>query len=439
MIHKAFDALALLEADNSRNAKLAVLRDQKDNSVLKRIFQLAYDWMTPYNIAQLEKTTPMDMPSVGEWCMAASFKEFEELLTALNKRTITGNVAREQVSSFLSSVSPIEHMWYQRILLRDLRVGAKEGTFLKVWPNLIAQWDIMLADTYKNQALTYPLIVEPKLDGVRITIVVKDGKGIAMTRGRQDHSERMSHIIDQITAVVPGDNVWDGEFFFETWNKSISILRSKTMTPAKIADLAKAKFHLFDCLSLEEFKAGVSKSPLTERRKTIERVLAYWKDPANWAVGTPRTINLTGVDQHWAKTEEEVMEYYDLFLEQGFEGIMIKDPRGLYVCKRGDAWLKYKPEETIDLEIVRVNLGNGRHSGRLGAFDCLTVDGEEVRVGGGFSDQQRDEFWAKRGELLGTIIEAKQQKEKVKVAKARFPIFKCIRYDRAKFEFSART
>jgi len=52
--------------------------------------------------------------------------------------------------------------------------------------------------------------------------------------------------------------------------------------------------------------------------------------------------------------------------------------------------------------------GTGRNAGRLGAIIYEGVDNERnicVNVGTGYSDSDRDEFWAARDQLLGVIGE----------------------------------
>jgi DNA ligase-1 len=94
----------------------------------------------------------------------------------------------------------------------------------------------------------------------------------------------------------------------------------------------------------------------------------------------------------------------------GFEGVMIKDPDAFYECKRSHHMLKAKPFIEVTLSITDIEEGTGRNQGRLGAFVCNgTDDGKDIRVnvGSGFSDAQRDEFWADRDKLLHQLVEVR--------------------------------
>jgi DNA ligase-1 len=92
----------------------------------------------------------------------------------------------------------------------------------------------------------------------------------------------------------------------------------------------------------------------------------------------------------------------------GFEGIMIKDVDAPYVCKRSTDWMKWKPVITVDLEVLGVEEGTGRNEGRLGALVCAGQDdGKDisVNVGSGFSDSDRDDYWANTNHIIGRTAE----------------------------------
>ena len=88
----------------------------------------------------------------------------------------------------------------------------------------------------------------------------------------------------------------------------------------------------------------------------------------------------------------------------------------------------------VTLKVVSVEEGTGRNKGRLGA---VLVEGEDdgheysLSCGSGFSDIQREEYWSKRNQLIGQLVEIRADaKTKSKDAVAfslRFPRFKCFR------------
>ena len=109
-----------------------------------------------------------------------------------------------------------------------------------------------------------------------------------------------------------------------------------------------------------------------------------------------------------AEGHDIMRRYAEDCVEEGYEGIMIKDVGAPYVCKRADYWMKWKPTISVDLNIVGFEEGTGRNENRLGAIICEGIDNDRrirVNVGSGFSDSLRDEYWTNRDELLGHLVE----------------------------------
>ncbi len=86
----------------------------------------------------------------------------------------------------------------------------------------------------------------------------------------------------------------------------------------------------------------------------------------------------------------------------GYEGLVVKPFDYRYEKRRSQSWLKMKDILSKDLKVVHYFEGTGKYEGMLGG---LIVDhkGKDVRVGGGFSDVQRQEYW--KHIPIGAIIE----------------------------------
>lgn len=97
------------------------------------------------------------------------------------------------------------------------------------------------------------------------------------------------------------------------------------------------------------------------------------------------------------------------FVSQGFEGAMIKDTASPYTQgKRSNAWLKVKAVDSEDCPIVSVHEGKGRLAGTMG--HVVVEHGTRlVRVGGGFTDEQRRQIWEQRDNVIGSWLEVSFQ------------------------------
>jgi len=155
---------------------------------------------------------------------------------------------------------------------------------------------------------------------------------------------------------------------------------------------------LFDILPLSEFKKGKSSLGQRRRSKFLENFKATFD-----LVGNIGIVPQTEVDLNDFTGELLFKEFNKQAIEDGYEGIMIKDVDAVYECKRSASWLKQKPFIEVSLEVTNVEEGTGRNEGRLGALVCSGVDdGKEILVncGSGFSDNDRSEFWDSRDSLL---------------------------------------
>ena len=97
------------------------------------------------------------------------------------------------------------------------------------------------------------------------------------------------------------------------------------------------------------------------------------------------------------------------FVSQGFEGAMIKDTASPYTQgKRSNAWLKVKAVDSEECPIVSVHEGKGRLAGTMG-YVVVEHGHRLVRVGGGFTDEQRRQIWENRDTVIGSWLEVSFQ------------------------------
>jgi len=170
-----------------------------------------------------------------------------------------------------------------------------------------------------------------------------------------------------------------------------------------------AVLHLFDIIPLDKFQEG--KFTVKQRERTAW--LKQWYEDNMTKLPNVTVLDHAVVDLDTDYGQKLFSMYNKSAVENGYEGIMIKDLDAAYECKRSTAWLKLKPFIEVSLEVVNVEEGTGRNVGRLGAFVCSGIDDGKaitVNVGSGFSDSNRDSFWASHVELdniVGSIVEVR--------------------------------
>ncbi len=365
-----------------------------------------------------------------------SWKDFRELANKLIQRELTGYAARDAIIAAMESAKKEEwNGFYRRVLIKDLRCGVSEKTINKIakkFPKYaIPIFSCPLAHDSANheKKMTGKKQIEIKLDGVRVLTVIRQNKVEMFSRnGKQFHN--FGHIISEIENVLkedpaPHDLVLDGEVMSSNFQDLMKQVHRKDGKQTKDAVL-----HLFDLCPLEDFQKGRWNTSQTTRSLLVKK----WVAKHSLLLRHIKTLEWENVDLNTIKGQKRFIELNKSAVEGGYEGVMIKDPNAIYECKRTHSWLKAKPFIEVTLKVVSVEEGTGRNKGRLGA---VLVEGEDdgheysLSCGSGFSDIQRQEYWSKRSQIIGQLVEIRADaKTKSKDAVAfslRFPRFKCFR------------
>ena len=397
--------IRILEDHNSRLNKEAIIQAEAeaDNQELFEGFRWA---LSPYKTYGVKKVPTHGGPD-GQ---GLPWEAFRELLNLLSTRQLTGHDARDAIELALSTSTQSQwNDWYRRILIKDLRCGVSEKTVNKVLKNFtniepVPVFECMLAHDGANheKKIAGKKLLEPKLDGVRVlTIVDCESNTVTQYSRNGKILENFTHITDGLAKHLDKferSYVLDGEIISSSFQALMKQVHRKDNVEASDAILM-----LFDIIPLSEFKSG--QSTLGQKRRS--KFLKGFEHIFN-SVGHIEIIPQEEVDLDSYVGELQFKQYNIDAIEQGFEGIMIKDPGAKYECKRSTAWLKQKPFIEVSLEVVEVEEGTGRNVGRLGAFVLEGMDDDKTirtNCGSGFSDSDRDTFWAGRDTLPGQIVE----------------------------------
>ena len=103
------------------------------------------------------------------------------------------------------------------------------------------------------------------------------------------------------------------------------------------------------------------------------------------------------------KSVDYMMEFYKSIVDNGGEGIMLRNPNARYEFRRSPNLLKVKPENTMTAEVIAHQPGEGKYVGMLGALVCKAGN-IQFEVGTGFTDADRTEKYAPK---IGSIITVK--------------------------------
>ena len=386
-----------LEADNSRLKKEAIIRRESDadNDVFFEGVCMALDGFRTYGVKQVPKSTK----DGG----GMTWLEFKELVRQLEHREATGNTAKQMVQQACDESNKDQwNDWYRRILIKDLRCGVTHKTVNKHSTMKVPVFECMLADDSKKheKKMVGEVLVEPKLDGVRVVAILdvdKDEVKMYSRNGKELYNfPKIVAQLDSMLDQMPESLVLDGEVMSDDFQTLMREIHRKE--GAKTDD---AILNVFDCLPLIDFMDGGCGLTISKRKQMLED----FEYPENIRLVEYVKMNLSDEDG-----QKQFADYNKLCIDKGYEGIMVKPIIGSYECKRSSLWLKVKPFIEVSLTVKDVEEGTGRNAGKLGALIVEGTDGGKfikTNVGSGLTDEDRDTFWKAKAKLIGQVVEVR--------------------------------
>lgn len=417
--------------------------DDEHRRLLEETLKYTYDSSIRFGISMnnvAQPTTRARSPKeFGSWV-------FVLLDQVMAESSIDGK--RALLEAELGNMSDEGRELLSRIVSKDMRAGFGETIINKVFPTLLSKFDVMLAKPFAARHVdSWPVLVEPKLDGLRV-IAIADTSARSVefyTRSGKSISsldKLKTEVLAFAQQFCEGDKdrtvAFDGEVTSGSFLESLSSVRKSS------EQMKEGTYHVFDVLTRAP---GLSPIALTDvdlqeqgtqlqRRQRLQAGFTALKKH----IPKPEFVTITS--SYTAGSEDEVFTLYNACRDAGLEGVIVKDPTAFYVKKRSISWMKIKAEETIDLPVIGAFEGMGKYAGSLGGL-IVSHKGVSVNVGSGFSDDQRHEYWqamkedqihVERGErskcqLIDCPIEVQYQ-EIMPSGSLRHPVFVRLRRDK---------
>ncbi|KAJ3298780.1 DNA ligase (ATP) [Rhizoclosmatium sp. JEL0117] len=331
------------------------------------------------------------------------------------------NVDRKAVVAFfVTNLSPTEHKWLARIILKEMKLGITEKTVFDAWhPEAQDLYNITsslarvcedLADpsvsviSSSNVSLNFPFKpmlsksvktlaevekvrggktfwIETKLDGERMQLHKSGGNYKWFSRNAKDYThlyggykdEKLAQAIHDCFIPQTENCILDGEMM--SYNVSTGLFESfgALKTAANLYNTegesasSKPVYIVFDLLYYNG--KSLLESPLQARYNLLKSVIKEKKNKMEL---------LTHVE---GTTTDDVIKALDASMVRHEEGIVIKSPESVYLLNdRGGQWLKVKPDyidslgDDLDLVLIGGFYGQGRRGGKLSHFMCAVLD-----------------------------------------------------------------
>jgi ATP-dependent DNA ligase len=263
----------------------------------------------------------------------------------------------------------------------------------------------MLAQNYRKQSrkVIFPCYVQAKLDGVRS--LYRNGVFTSRTAKPLGFLE---HITRELKSASDAGLILDGELYSSTlsFQEFVGLVKKKQLTAKDKESIKQVKLWVYDIVNEHPF----------------EQRLAFLVD--FFSKQTFTNVHLLPTEE--CKTKDDIKKFHDTYVAAGYEGVIIRNKKGLYrLATRSEDLQKFKEFEDAEFTIVGFTEGEGNEKGAV-IWICETEDKKQFRVRPKGTVDDRKELFKKGTTYVGKKLTVKYQ-ELTDDGIPRFPVGLAIR------------
>lgn len=281
---------------------------------------------------------------------------------------------------------------------------AREGFKTYFQPMLAEKW----SERKPSWNVTFPVWSQPKLDGCRAVSTIgalKSREGEAFIT-----PTKIIKIMQRLHEIHP-TIVFDGELYNHAlrndFEKIVSLIRKQKPTDEHIAEAnEKIEYHIYDM-----FDHSRPNMTFEERTKILKGILHDFDD------------RIVFVESRKVENEEELDEVYGGYLENEYEGQMVRVSDSPYQMRRSKGLLKRKEFEDAEFHIARVEEGVGNWAGAVKRVYIHLEDGSIQKAGVAGPYELLASYLAEADTFPDTLATVRYQ-GRTKDGKLRFPVVK---------------
>jgi DNA ligase-1 len=234
----------------------------------------------------------------------------------------------------------------------------------------------------------------------------------------------LDFVANGIAGLNVSDIVFDGELCLIDENGNEDFQGVMKELRKKNHRIEKPLYKIFDVISLEDFHKKKSAIKLSDRLECLNKIMEKNTDP-----------HLSVLDQERVKDDDHFVCWTGKANENNWEGVMLRLDSS-YKGKRTKDLLKYKNFHDDEYEVLDLEFGPFRYV-KDGAeheeemLSCVYIQhkGNTVRVGSGFTIEQRQNFYKDPKLIKNKIIQVQyfeETKNQDGGISLRFPTFKYL-------------
>lgn len=257
--------------------------------------------------------------------------------------------------------------------------------------------------TNEDETLERKMFHQPKLNGERARVEWFGREPYLFSSYGNEFKflDRIRHEIIVLSKELGREFLHDGEIYVHGWSREridSALRRTKNRNP----DTDSLEYHIFDNQATQE------QTPQYQRFAELGTI--------NTAIQDLR-LSALKVVEFGITSDVGWLGQCGTYVAQGYEGIILRNPLGLYVERRSPDILKFKPTETDTYIIAAVNEANtsdtNEPKGMVGSFTVYATDepgSSTFDVGAGkLPHDKRIMYWNNKESCIGMPLLVKHE------------------------------
>lgn len=233
----------------------------------------------------------------------------------------------------------------------------------------------------------FPLLIDPKLDGMRLVEMQGDSysrKGKPIPTAQYINEE-----LESFFTQYP-DLILDGEIYSHDlksdFNELMSIARKQKPTTLEMEEAKNIlQYHVYDV-----FDTGNPDMPALERKELLKKIL-------------PVSSRIQRVEYAIAYNEDDLKLMNSIHVADGYEGSIARPLMSKYENKRSKNLIKIKQFITEEFVLEDILEGTGNRSGMAGSI-VIHVGNVEVKPGIRGSWKYAKDILSRKADLIGQLV-----------------------------------
>jgi ATP-dependent DNA ligase len=301
----------------------------------------------------------------------------------------------------------------------------QKGEISAFRPMLAQTFDITLYEDKKKKKariflFTFPVFVQRKLDGIRCVSHINNKNDIIMSSRNGIEIHNFVKIKEEISSLYEDGKVgkqlyFDGELF--TTKMKFEDINGMVRREKKDSVLVDAmEYHIYDVYdpdnkkwSFEERNLFLINININRKKKNNDNKIQF-------------------VTSDTANNMEEITQFQEQYIAEGYEGIMIRERSGAYEENKRSKYLqKYKLFMEEEFPIVGFRSGDVEGNEKdCVIWECNTIEGKQFSVRPRGTVEEKRKLYKDGAEYIGKLLTVIFQ-EYTKDGIPRFPVGKAIR------------